>query len=247
MRALLAKGADVNARYKDGRTALTFAAANGFAAVADGTAGEGRGRERARRRRVDAALWASWFGHADVVKLLLERGANAATIDRDKDTPLMKAATQGHVAVVRLLVGAKGVDVNARGNGGGTALLFSASRPSGYETVEALLAKGADVNARNDAGMTAVILASAYGRVPTLEVLFEKGGDVNARTPKGFSALIAAANKGLAATVQLLIENGAEVNAKYEDGRTALGFAEENGQTKSSRYSRAPAQDSRKP
>jgi ankyrin repeat protein len=139
-----------------------------------------------------------------------------------------------------MLLGAKGVDANARGNGGGTALLFAASRPAGYEVVEALLAKGADVNARNDAGMTSVILASAYGRVPTLEVLIAKGGDVNARTPKGFSALIAAANKGLAATVQLLIEHRAGLRRAERPEQSRRDTQERRGEVSPSEVNRKP-------
>src|SRR5205085_10021283 len=158
-----------------------------------------------------------------VVKLLLAKGADVNARDKDNDTALMKAATQKFsfpgraqgpadgdqfqkdVEIVQMLL-ARGADVNARGNNGGTALLFAASRGGDDSLVNALLAKGADVNAHNDAGLTPVILAAAYGRISTLDALFEHHADVNARTPKGFTALIAAANAGLANTVQLLVE-----------------------------------------
>ncbi len=55
VRPLLAKGADAAARFKDGRTPIVFAAANGHAPVVEELREGWRGRERAARRRLDAA------------------------------------------------------------------------------------------------------------------------------------------------------------------------------------------------
>jgi hypothetical protein len=49
--------------------------------------------------------WASERGHLEVVKLLVEKGANMNTIDQDKFTPLHNASVRGHVEVVKLLSG----------------------------------------------------------------------------------------------------------------------------------------------
>ena len=110
----------------------------------------------------------------------------------------MKAATQGHPAIVQMLF-ARGAEADARGNGGGTALLFAASRGV-QELIALLFAKKADVNARNDAGLTPLIIAAAYGRVPVAWICWRRRQTQRAND-KGFTALIAAANKGLAQTV----------------------------------------------
>eukprot|EP00945_MAST-04E_sp_MAST-4E-sp1_P002273 g2273.t1 len=47
-----------------------------------------------------AARW----GHTEIVKLLLERGADQKSLNKNKDTPLHAAALNGHVDVVRILM-----------------------------------------------------------------------------------------------------------------------------------------------
>ena len=68
------------------------------------------------------------MGHDDVVKLLLDRGADA---DRCHDatnlTPLMLAAINGHLDAVRVLV-EFGANPNLRDILGNTALEYSAKR-----------------------------------------------------------------------------------------------------------------------
>ncbi len=62
------------------------------------------------------------------------------------------AAHEGHLAVVSLLLD-RGANVNARSEGGGTALIVAAWRRS-PEVVQALLNRGADVNAGDMGGVT---------------------------------------------------------------------------------------------
>jgi ankyrin repeat protein len=47
---------------------------------------------------------ASWHGRLEITRILLEYGANVNCIDKDRRTPLHKAAQKGHREVVILLV-----------------------------------------------------------------------------------------------------------------------------------------------
>ena len=60
-------------------------------------------------------------GHAEVVALLLEKGADPNAQNRLEVTPLHMAAKNGHLPVVEMLV-AHGADVNARQCANQTAL-----------------------------------------------------------------------------------------------------------------------------
>lgn len=90
----------------------------------------------------------------DVVKLLIERGADVNT----KGgwwvvTPLHWAADNGHTEIVRLLI-EHGADVNARTEEHGYTPLHWAAGGGHRETVEVLITAGATVDAQADNGET---------------------------------------------------------------------------------------------
>ena len=63
--------------------------------------------------QTDSALTvAAGKGHFEVVKFLLDSGADANVKGRNRYTPLMSAAWSGHEEIVKLLI-AEGADVNA--------------------------------------------------------------------------------------------------------------------------------------
>lgn len=106
-----------------------------------------------------ATIVAADAGHVDVMRLLLDRGADANLIRRftynldvateveGAITPLTVAAGKGHLDVVRLLLD-RGADVRFTGPAGFTALTNATN--AGHAAVCMLLIeRGADVNARD--------------------------------------------------------------------------------------------------
>jgi len=140
LRVLLDKGADVR---KVGARAATFLLRRGGGTV------NGEGED-------DAQV-------SEVLKLLLDAGADPDGQDGDGWRPLMAAAYGGFPASVRLLLD-RGAAVNARcdcpnsGFGGATALLMAVKKRA-PQSVEALLGKGADVSLGDEAGQTALTLS----------------------------------------------------------------------------------------
>jgi ankyrin repeat protein len=107
---------------------------------------------------------AGFYGHPDVVDLLVARGASvdARSENRMANTALHAAlATSGHAGVVDRLL-AHGADPGAAGGGGYTPLHLAASRGD-LRSVELLLARGADPAVRTDDGQTAADVARARG------------------------------------------------------------------------------------
>ena len=132
VKALLAAGAEVNAKDKDGRTARN--------AGAEVTAKEDQGAWTALH-------WAVQGGHTETVKALLADGAAVnAKYDLLGWRALDLAAQSGYTEIVKALL-ASGAAVNAKDDGGWTALHLAAL--TGHpETVKALLAGGAAGNAK---------------------------------------------------------------------------------------------------
>jgi len=105
-------------------------------------------------------LHASEYGHAEVVKLLLSRGADVKAKSTNGWTALMWASLKGHTEVVRALVGWHSrKHINLKNKNGWTALIIASER--GHTgVVKALVTKGADTNAKNTNGITALDIAT---------------------------------------------------------------------------------------
>lgn len=72
----------------------------------------------------EALRFAAQFGKADLVPMLVEKGADPKKVDADGVTPLHEAAQAGHVDVVKALLDS-GADANARDALGRTPLDYA--------------------------------------------------------------------------------------------------------------------------
>ncbi|MCJ1426002.1 hypothetical protein MMC29_003904 [Sticta canariensis] len=112
----------------------------------------------------NALQTASYQGHEEIVRLLLENGANVnAEGGRTYGTALQAASFQGHEEMVRLLLN-NGANVNAEGGQYGSAW-YIASELGHKRIVRLLLENGA---VANDAAMAAANNASGNGEVKKL-------------------------------------------------------------------------------
>ncbi len=118
---------------------------------------------------------ASFFGHAQVVKTLLESGAqpNLPSQNQMHVTPLHSAAASRHVAIAAELL-ARGARVDARQEGGYTPL-HAAAQNGQMDMVRLLLDHGAEINVRADDGKTPLAFALAQVHDEVAELLRERG------------------------------------------------------------------------
>lgn len=164
-------------------------------------------------------------GNKGNVLALMQSGFNVFQLDKEQLTPLHIAAWHNHADLAKLFI-AKGADVNAKSNGGGTALHLTGS----LEIVKLLIKSGADIHARRQEGDTALHRAST-GEIA--QYLIDLGLDVNDKNVDGLTPLHRATSIDVMTT---LLENGADINAKDKDGRTRIFNACRFGNTEWVKY-----------
>ncbi|KAK2669720.1 hypothetical protein RAB80_015246 [Fusarium oxysporum f. sp. vasinfectum] len=168
-------------------------------------------------------------GYVEVVKMLLERGADVTSKANNGVTPLEAASAEGHVEVVKMLL-QKGADLTTKNNDGWTPLNAASSRGHA-EVVKILLEKGADVTTKNDSGRTPFMSASAKGHVDIVKLLFGAARLNTIETDNvGRTALFLASRDGRLPVVQYLLSTGRfDLDTKNFYGSTALSAAVANG------------------
>jgi hypothetical protein len=181
---LLAKGVDVNARTKKGRTAEEIARKEHRIAVA-------------RFLANSASSPASSVAPQDfclfcvVVKPKSATTADSSTPDDVAnyacptsgmpDALLRDAVKEGNVQEVQNLVWRCGYDVNRRGPNDGDNGLHAAAKSGNANLTLLFLEAGARPNKHNRAGLTPLHLAiQSEDPIPVIQTLLERGADINA-------------------------------------------------------------------
>ena len=179
---------------------------------------------------VPALHQASFNGHLEVVRLLLEAGASCNQTANQGKTPLICAAENGHMEVVRLLLEAGSSCDQAMTDDGTTALLLAVENGH-LAVVRWLLEAGAFCDrARTDDGTTSLMLAAEDGHLQLVRLLVDAGASCNKpSTDDGKTALHLAAEKGHLDVVRLLLDVGAFDQARTHVGQTPVHVATEYG------------------
>jgi outer membrane protein OmpA-like peptidoglycan-associated protein len=183
--ALLAKGADVNARDGHGNTPLMLTAGmNGSRQIVEALLAKGADVKAVNEVKQTALYLAARRGFIDIIEMLAAKGADLNAKDTDGKTPLMAAISQEKIESVKTLL-AKGAGVNAKDTLGDTVLMEAvlAEKP---DMLKLLLAKGVDVNAKNNDGGTALSLATDMGKAEFVKLL--KAAGARAEVPQKPSA-----------------------------------------------------------
>ncbi len=173
-------------------------------------------------------------GHAEMVELLITKGAEILPTKLGGISLLHAAARHGNQKVIDLLID-RGLKLETRDDEGAT-LLHSAASGGQPEIVRFLLSKGADAQAVDFSRETPLHAVTDWGlsereqtdpklierTVGSARQLIQAGGDVNAKDKNGWTPLHGAAFYGYVEIAELLIGAGADVNARNHRNETPL-------------------------
>ena len=203
VQALLAKGADVNAKLADGTTALIEASNGGTLDVVQLLIAKGADVNAKSVVGGTALMNASSSGRLNIVQALLAKGADVNAKPDTGMTSLMLASMNGYFYIVQTLI-ANGADVNAKIHSGFTAL----SLVHGRSDIAQILIKAGAKDVNNSGKIKAVtnnsdklIDACQEGDISIVKALLAKGADVNAKNAYGMTPLMVASGSGVVSSV----------------------------------------------
>ena len=240
---LLDRGADLQLALdrgtKENEHFLTYVAKSegaSFVNIAQALLDEGVDPNMTDKRRNHAVSLAVYNGNKEMVKLLLNGGAdpNKASIVPNRidsanrscfQYSLLYWATIHHEDIVELLLDAE-ADPNKADCWGRTPLVVATGKAGMHDVINLLLNKGADPNKSALFGITPLYQVAKNGNTDLVGLLLDKGADPNKAIRNGNTPLHCAASFGNKDMVKILLDRGAEPDKANKYGKTPLHVAE---------------------
>lgn len=182
----------------------------------------------------------------ELVKFVLQRGADPDSRDVEQMTPLMQAVRVESESIVEILL-QKGADVDAPVHK--WTPLHRAVELAHVPIMRLLISRGADIEARSPKdyspsssasllrpsvsttststhssdsehtrGLTPLLRACALGNLEPVHLLLDRGASIEARNPTSLTPLMTASEAGHLQLIDLLLRRGASVHASDDFG-----------------------------
>ncbi|MEI0747941.1 ankyrin repeat domain-containing protein [Brachyspira pulli] len=142
---------------------------------------------------INALVYAVSLNDEEMVKFLLEKGADANTVCEIENehiymppTPLMNAVYNGNTNIINMLL-ENGADINYTTDEM-TPLIYAAYKGN-TNIINTLLENGVDINYTNYYGMTALMYAASYNQFEAVKILLENNADTSITDENGYTAL----------------------------------------------------------
>ncbi|XP_012614158.2 ankyrin repeat and death domain-containing protein 1A isoform X1 [Microcebus murinus] len=174
---------------------------------------------------MNALLLSAWFGHLQILQIMVNSGAKIHCENKDGLTLLHCAAQGGHVPVLAFIMeDLEDVALDQADKLGRTAF-HRAAEHGQLDALDFLVGSGCDHSIKDKEGNTALHLAAGRGHVAVLQQLVDFGLDLEEQNAEGLTALHAAAEGTHPDCVQLLLGAGSSVDALTQKKLSCLHYA----------------------
>jgi len=230
MQLLIDKGSNVNAKNKLGETALMWSV-HDISKMKLLIRHGADVNAKANSGNTPLLIASVIHGKYEVVKLLLDKGADVLAVNNRKETALIRAALFNDTTTISLLL-SKGIDINALSSDSTTALLNAALNVNSPVVIQ-LLERGADPDKICFFGLTALSASVTFNDLVSVKALLKKAKKINIQSGGGFTPLMWAVYNDYdnVDIINALLDKGADVNIKGDAGATALSIALKKGNT----------------
>lgn len=158
-----------------------------------------------------------------IVATLISQGVAPNAEDKDGNSILLLAASQGNLTRVKKCVEEYKLYLLKKNNFGENALMIAAENGS-LPVCSYLIDKGVLVDAQNNKGETALFYALKNDARSIFDYLVSKGAKVNHISLEGNSLLLKAAILGQGNTINYLISRGADIRRTNRSEKTAFYY-----------------------
>ena len=226
---------DINAKDKNGETALTLAITRGrypeiIQMLLD------NGADTSAISCAHLSYYIPFEKAKILLSMLLAKGLNINVKDNEGNTVLHKKAAEQYgdnpTAYLDFLI-KSGATLEARNDKGHTPLLYAIAQEGSMQSIKHLIDSEARIDARTHSGESALHIATSVAYrfdyfKELIDMLIQKGLDINLTDNKGDTVLHAIARKSWESeeVIKFLVEQKhANLNIKNHDGLTPLELA----------------------
>jgi len=168
-----------------------------------------------------ALFYAAKSSRMDVVKRLLEAGANIEATDKQGRTALFDAVVARDPEILELLL-RSGANINAMDEDGKNLIFYAVA----VDVIRKLVLQGLELEKQDHKGRTALFDAVEAATLGRIDMLLESGSNINATDKHGETVLFSAVGAhGDTDIVRRLLEAGVDIETRDRRGRTALSEA----------------------